>query len=89
MEAHDKPTITIFNKMDLYIKNTFDEWLNDETKDQILDDLKERWQDQTAGNAIFISALERTNIDSLRAVILDKVRELYRVRYPYKTEFFY
>jgi GTP-binding protein HflX len=89
MEAHDKPTITIFNKMDLYIKNTFDEWLNDETKDQILDDLKERWQDQTAGNAIFISALERTNIDSLRGVILDKVRELYRVRYPYKTEFFY
>jgi len=33
--------------------------------------------------------LERTNIDALRATILDKVRELYRVRFPYKTEFFY
>jgi GTP-binding protein HflX len=89
MGAHEKPTITIFNKMDLYIKQTFDEWLNEETKEQILDDLRQRWQGQTNGNAIFISALERTNIDDLRKVILDKVRELYRVRYPYKTEFFY
>ncbi len=89
MGAHEKPTITIFNKMDLYIKHTFDEWLNEETKEQILNDLKQRWQGQTGGNAIFISALERTNIDELRKGILDKVRELYRVRYPYKTEFFY
>jgi GTP-binding protein HflX len=89
LDVHEKPTITVFNKMDLYIKHTFDEWLNDETKDQILDDLKQRWQGQTGGNAIFISALERTNIDELRRVILDKVRELYRIRYPYKAEFLY
>lgn len=89
LNVHEKPTITIFNKMDLYIKHTFDEWLNEETKNQILEDLKQRWQGQTNGNAIFISALERTNIDELRRVILDKVRELYRIRYPYKTDFFY
>jgi GTP-binding protein HflX len=89
LNVHEKPTITIFNKMDLYIKNTFDEWLNDETKEQILDDLKQRWQEQTGGNAIFISALERTNIDELRRIVLEKVRELYRIRYPYKTDFFY
>jgi GTP-binding protein HflX len=89
LKAFDKPIITIFNKMDLYIKNTFDEWLNDEVKQQILEDLKARWQGETNGNAIFISALERTNIDELRKTILDKVRELYRIRYPYKTEFFY
>jgi GTP-binding protein HflX len=29
------------------------------------------------------------NIDALRDMILNKVREMYRVRYPYKTEFFY
>ncbi|HVK97808.1 MAG TPA: GTPase HflX [Flavisolibacter sp.] len=89
LKAFDKPILTVFNKMDLYIKNTFDEWLDEETKQQILDDLKERWQRDTNGNAIFISALERTNIDVLRKTILDKVRELYRIRYPYKTEFFY
>jgi GTPase len=89
MGAHDKPTITIFNKMDLYIKHTFDEWLAEETKEQILSDMKARWQEHTGGNAIFISALERMHIDELRKAILDRVRELYRIRYPYKTEFFY
>ena len=87
--AFEKPIITVFNKMDLYIKHTFDEWLDEDTKQQILQDLKARWQHETSGNAIFISALERTNIDELRKTILEKVRELYRIRYPYKTEFFY
>ncbi len=89
LKAFDKPTITIFNKMDLYAKNTFDEWLEEETKKEILNDLEERWQEQTGGNAIFISALERTNIEQLRHTILEKVRELYRIRYPYKSEFLY
>jgi GTPase len=89
LDAFNKPVITVFNKMDLYIKHTFDEWLDESTRQQILEDLKARWQNQTGGNAIFISALERTNIDQLRKTILDKVRELYRIRYPYKTEFFY
>jgi len=89
LNAFDKPTITIFNKMDMYIKRTFDEWLDDETKQQILHDLERRWQGETNDNAIFISALERSNIDGLRKTILNKVRELYRIRYPYKTEFFY
>jgi GTPase len=89
LNSFDKPILMVFNKMDLYEKNTFDEWLEAGTREEILRDLEDRWQQQTGGNAIFISALERTNIDALRKTILDKVRELYRVRYPYKTEFFY
>src|SRR5215207_858824 len=89
LNAHNKPTITIFNKMDLYEQHTFDPWLEESTKEELLRDLKERWQQQTSGNAIFISALERVNIEALRNTILEKVRELYRIRYPYKTEFFY
>ena len=89
MGAFDKPIITVFNKLDQYIKNTFDEWLNEDTKEQILRDLEARWQGETGGNAIFISALERTNIEAFRATILNKVRELYQIRYPYKTDFFY
>lgn len=87
--AFEKPTITIFNKMDLYIKQTFDEWLDESTKKQILEDMEAKWQRETNGNALFISALERTNIDGLRATILEKVKELYRIRYPYKSEFEY
>lgn len=89
LNAYDKPVLTIFNKMDLYEKYTFDEWLGESTKDEILEDLRERWQRETNGNAVFISALEKKNIDVLRKTILDKVREMYRVRYPYRTEFLY
>ena len=89
LNAFDKPTITIFNKMDLYEKNTFDEWLDDDTKKQLLDDLKERWQRETNGNAVFISATEKQNIPELRNTILEKVRTRYKIRYPYKSEFLY
>ena len=89
IHAFDKPILTIFNKMDLYEEKTFDKWLGDDTKKELLDDLYERWQRETNGNAIFISALEKRNLDKLRSVILEKVREMYRVRYPYKTEFLY
>lgn len=89
LEAFDKPILTIFNKMDLYEKQTFDEWLEAGTKKEILEDLKERWMRETEGNAVFISATERRNIAELRKTILDKVRNRYKVRYPYKTEFPY
>lgn len=85
--AFDKPMITIFNKMDLYEKNTFDSWLEESTRQEILADLRDRWQNETMGNAIFVSAIERRNIDGLRNTILQKVRDLYKIRYPYKSEF--
>lgn len=85
----EKPTITIFNKMDKYEAEVFDEWLEPEVKQDILRELKERWQEETKGNCVFVSALEKKNIDVLRQTILNKVREMYRVRYPYKAEYFY
>lgn len=88
MHCFDKPVITIFNKVDLYEAKHFDAWLEPEVKAMIMQELRERWENETRGNCVFISALERRNIDELRSMILLKVKELYRVRYPYKTEFF-
>ena len=89
LDAFEKPTLTVFNKLDLYETHTFDEWLDDETKKQMLQDLEERWQRATNNNAVFISATERLNVDVLRRNLLDKVRALYKIRYPYKTEYFF
>ncbi|MDQ6812221.1 MAG: GTPase HflX, partial [Bacteroidota bacterium] len=89
LKAFEKPILTIFNKMDLYEKLTFDEWLEDDVKQEILQDLKHRWQNITRGNCVFVSALERKNIDELRQTILNKVREMYQIRYPYKSEYFF
>jgi GTP-binding protein HflX len=88
LKAFDKPIITIFNKMDLYEEQTFDEWLQPEVKQELLLDLYQRWQLLTGDNAIFISATERKNIDTLRGTILNKVKQLYEERYPYLTQFY-
>ncbi len=87
--ASEKPVVTVFNKMDVYEKHTFDEWLEDEVKQQILNELKERWQNETKDNCVFVAAIEKRNIDILRQTVLNKVREMYRIRFPYKAEFFY
>jgi GTP-binding protein HflX len=89
LDAFDKPILVVFNKMDLYEKQTFDPWLEEHVKREILNDLEERWLGETGGNAVFVSATEKRNIERLRHTILDKVRQMYRVRYPYKTEFLY
>lgn len=89
LKCYDKPVITIFNKMDLYEKTHFDEWLEEEVKTTILQELKERWENETGGNCVFISATEKSNIAELRERLLENVRNLYRIRYPYKTEYLY
>ena len=85
----DKPTITIFNKMDKFEEITFDQWLEEDVKKEILRELKERWEETTKGNCVFVSAIDKQNFDTLRQTILHKVREMYQIRYPYKAEYFY
>jgi len=83
-----KPTLTVFNKMDRYAEVTFDEWLEEETKTELLNDLENRWMEETDNNAIFISALQKENIEALRAKVLEMVRNMYVKVYPFKTDFF-
>ncbi len=88
LKAFDKPVVTIFNKMDLYRVKYFDEWISDEVKQDIERDLKERWINVTNNNCVFVSAIEKQNIEELRTIILHKVRDMYQIKYPYKTVFF-
>ncbi|MEP7232325.1 MAG: GTPase HflX [Ginsengibacter sp.] len=89
LNSGEKPVITVFNKMDQYEKNTFDQWLDPEVKKDLLKELKESWQLQTEGKCVFISATEKTNIAELRQLILNTIRSMYQIKYPYKVEFFY
>jgi GTP-binding protein HflX len=86
IKAFEKPSILIFNKIDQYEKTTFDEWLDETVKKEMMNELKERWEHETQGNCVFISATEKRNMDELRNTLLNKVRALYKIRYPYKTE---
>jgi GTP-binding protein HflX len=88
LKAFNKPVLTIFNKMDLYRDRYFDEWVSDEVKQDLEKDLKERWTNATDNNCVFVSAIEKQNIDELRTIILHNVRDMYQIKYPYKTVFF-
>ena len=88
LKAFDKPIITIFNKMDLYKEKYFDEWVSDEVKQDLLIELKVKWNAITNNQAVFISAIEKQNIEELRTVILHKVRDMYQIRFPYKTVYY-
>ncbi len=89
IHAFDKPILLILNKIDQYEKTVFDHWLEESVKKDILEELKERWETITDHKCVFISATEKRNIEQLRNIILEKVKALYRLRYPYKTEYFY
>lgn len=88
LNCKSKPTLYVFNKMDLYEKQTFDEFLPKEVKRELLQELRDYWNIKTVNNAVFISAARKDNIDELREILFKKVREQYSIRYPYKTEFF-
>lgn len=88
LKAFDKPTLTIFNKMDLYEQNIFDPWLEEDVKKDMLTQLEVRWQTITNESAIFVSATEKRNIDGLRNTILSRVKKLYQERYPYLSKFY-
>ena len=89
INAFDKPVIYVFNKMDCYERLNFDEWLESDTREELLRDLKKRWEDETQAPCVFMSATERTNIDGLRELLIGRVKELYKERFPYRTEYFY
>lgn len=88
LKAFEKPILTVFNKMDLYEAKVFDPWLDSEVKQDLLLQLVKRWETLTEGNCIFISAVEKRNIDQFRETILKRVKDLYEERYPYLTQFY-
>jgi GTP-binding protein HflX len=87
LKADDKPTLMIFNKMDLYRERNFDEYLNNEVKEELLTELKKTWMAKSNDEAIFISAERKENITELRKSVYTFVKKLYLERYPYKASY--
>ncbi|MBQ9677783.1 MAG: GTPase HflX [Prevotella sp.] len=86
----DKPSMLVFNKIDAYTWTPQDEDdLTAPTKENIsLDELKKTWMAKMQGDCLFISAKRKENIDELREVLYQKVRELHVQKYPY-NDFLY
>jgi GTP-binding protein HflX len=81
--AQDKPTLLIFNKIDLYRELNYDPYVDEEARQEIEGGLQGSLQYQFGSEAIFVSAVTKENIEQLRAKVLDMVKAQYHLRYPY------
>ncbi len=86
----EKPTMTVFNKIDAYsFTPKAPDDLTPKTKENItLDELETTWMARMGDDCIFISAAQKQNIDALKALLYNKVRELHVQKYPY-NDFLY
>ncbi len=85
--AENIPMLFLFNKMDLFRNNHLDDFLHEEEKKQLIDELKSFWKMKTEDNACFMAAVHKEGLDELRTKLKTLVQELYVKRYPYKTRF--
>lgn len=76
LDSKEKPVIMVFNKIDAY---------NAETT---LAELQESWMSKLKENCIFISAKNRVNIEELKDLLYERVREIHTQRFPY-NDFLY
>ena len=88
--AAGKPTMIVFNKIDAYtyVEKAEDD-LTPKTKENItLEELMKTWMAKLHDNCFFISAKEKTNMDELKTIIYNKVKEMHVQKYPY-NDFLY
>ena len=85
--AGDKPVYLVFNKIDAYTyeKKDEDDLTPATRKNMSLEDMKKSWIAKANTPCIFISAVERLNIEKLRADLYGMVREIHAGRYPFNN----
>ncbi len=85
----EKPTIVIFNKLDAYKPKPVDpqeDEADDEEEIDQLEAIKKSWMANVrADEVVFVSALQKTNIEELRNVIYKHTKVIHEERYPYNN----
>lgn len=88
IKSADKKTIMVFNKIDQYKHDTIDEddLVTERTvKHFTLDEWKNTWMQRMGENALFISALNKENLDEFRKRVYNVVRDIHVTRFPYNN----
>ena len=86
INASDKPCVMVFNKIDSFDPEVIDDddLITEKTKAHYtLEDWKQTWMNKEKGEAIFISALKKNNLEEFKKIVYDKVKELHIKRFPY------
>ena len=86
IKALDKPTLMVFNKIDAYIPQPFDEtdlMISRNQTHYSLEEWKATWMSKVKGPSMFISALNKENLEEFRKQVYDAVRKIHIQRFPY------
>lgn len=85
--AGDKPVYVVFNKVDAYRHEEYDEFSLEPKKpeNRTLEELKHSWIAEEKTPCIFISAIQKTGIDKLRSDLYKMVAEIHAGRYPFNN----
>ena len=85
--AGDKPVYLVFNKIDAYTyeKKEEDDLTPATKRNMSLEDMKKSWIAKANTPCIFISAVEKMNIEKLRSDLYGMVREIHAGRYPFNN----
>ena len=88
----DKPTVMVFNKIDAYTYDTIDEddLVTEKTSAHYsLDDWQKTWMGVEKNTSIFISALNKENLDAFKETTYEEVKEIHIQRFPYNDFLYY
>ena len=91
IKSFDKPTLMVFNKIDAYENEPWDETeliKQRSERNYTLEEWQQTWMHRMNGNALFISALNKDNLEGFRERVYKEVREIHITRFPY-NDFLY
>ena len=86
IQALDKPTLMVFNKIDTYIPKPFDEtdlMVPRAEAHYSIDEWKATWMSKIGDHSLFVSALTKENLEEFRKRVYDEVRKIHIQRFPY------
>lgn len=88
IKSNNKPTIMVFNKIDAFVEEKIDEddLITERTEaNYSLEEWKRTWMNRMGDNVLFISALNKDNIEEFRKKVYDVVRDIHVTRFPYNN----
>ena len=91
IESANKPTLMVFNKIDAYTHETIDEddLITQKTKEHYtIEDWEKTWINDLKQDSIFISAINKDNLETFKEKVYNAVKEIHIQRFPYNNFLF-
>jgi len=88
IESADKPVLMIFNKIDKYTHEEIeeDDLITERTeRHYTLDELKNSWMSKVEEDSVFISAVNKENMEEFKDKVFDMVKVIHAKRFPYNN----